>query len=284
MGTVGAGSVAGTGAQAAFEALNNAFLDGQQNLLALVRTECAADPERAVSILQAALKHITREGYECSDALAEALAALNGEGGRAAVAGASHDTPVKARTRTICVVGGDATAGTLGLWWSDYAGACDVVMLRRHGVTCRLNVADELAHADFPDSMPIAHVPMLDTMDHEDPEASTLCATWVSQLGDAVSLLRSYREQGASVNVSCQMGKNRSAAVLVAYLVRECGWEFAAAVSFLRSRNAMVCANPFLLRAVATFLNDTTTQIPLNSAGDGIGAWICFSPPGSPRS
>jgi hypothetical protein len=276
----------GSGVEAAFEALDGAFLEGQEQLLNAVKTVCKGDADRAHSILQATLKHIMRAGFECSDALAEAVAALAADVGRVPIGGASRDTQAAARTRTICVVGGDSSPGTLGLWWSDYKSACDVAMLRRHGVTCRLNVAEELVAAAFVDvdSMPIVHVPMYDTIDHEEPAESTLHGTWVSQLANAVSLLRSYREKGACVNVSCQMGKNRSAAVLVAYLVGECGWEFAAAVSFLRSKNAMVCANPFLLRAVAAFLNDTATQIPLNAAADGVGAWICFSPPGSPRS
>eukprot|EP00438_Fugacium_kawagutii_P012462 Skav233502 [mRNA] locus=scaffold2687:200066:204367:- [translate_table: standard] len=131
---------------------------------------------------------------------------------------------------------------------------------------------------------------------------------WAEQLGEALELLRSLRPNGASVNVSCQMGtwaaarleveprgelcggwqqrrdspcKNRSAAAILVWMCSEGGWKLEAAVEHLRSITALACGNPYLIDAVAKFLQ-VEVDIPLNDAGED-GHWICISPPGTPR-
>lgn len=64
------------------------------------------------------------------------------------------------------------------------------------------------------------------------------------------------------------------------WLCSECGWQLESAVEHLRSITALACGNPYLIDAVAKFL-EVQVDIPLNQAGDQ-GHWICISPPGSP--
>merc|ERR1719282_865364 len=178
------------------------------------------------------------------------------------------------------VVPGDGQPGTLGLWWSDFGGACCLEQLRAKGVTCRLNVAVEAVNKFPDDNLEIVHVPMEDIFDEE--RSQSALSTWVTQLGEACQILRNWRQTGAVVNVSCQMGKNRSGAICLAWLCKECGWGMEQAVEHLRNVTFLACANPHLLKAVSLFL-EVDAVVPLNPAGDG-GGWICISPPGTPRA
>jgi len=179
------------------------------------------------------------------------------------------------------VLGGEGAPGTLGLWWSDFEGAICEEQLRERGITHRLNLAAEAVNK-FPEGsgLPTRHIPMEDYFRNEsDPEVT---ATWMVQLGEILEVLRGWRREGAVVNVSCQMGKNRSGAAVLVWLCSECGWEVGPATERLREITALACGNPHLMRAVAEFLG-ADAEVPLNPAGDS-GGWVCISPPGSPRA
>jgi len=174
----------------------------------------------------------------------------------------------------------DGSPGTLALWWSDFGAACNAVQLRERKVTRRINVAAEaVGRLPRTDGIPTDDVAMIDVFD--DDEAPYAIATWVVQLREALRLMRGWREEGAVVNVNCQMGKNRSGAVCLVWLCSECGWQVEAAVEHLRNITALGLANPHLVKAVTELLG-VEAAIPLNPAGDG-GGWVCISPPGTPR-
>jgi len=182
------------------------------------------------------------------------------------------------------VVEGGGQPGELGVWWSDFETAMNSRKLREDcGVTHRLNVAAEAVsildkQAEEDPSLKTLHVPMEDTF-NTDGDLSEL---WPKQLKEALDILRSLRDEGAVVNINCQMGKNRSGAAVLLWLCCECGWQLEDAVQHLRSINTLACGNPHLLAVVAQIL-DSKVDIPLNPAGDG-GSWVCISPPGTPRA
>lgn len=170
----------------------------------------------------------------------------------------------------------------LNLYWSDFDTAIQAKRLQDDcGITRRLNIAIEVI-SKFPtedEGLHIVHIPMLDTFDMEEG----LSNEWPAQLQEAIDLLRAWRDEGATVNVSCQMGKNRSGAVILLWLCSECGWELEAAVHHLRDMNPLACGNPHLLAAMCQVLGVAEVKVPLNPAADG-GGWVCISPPGSPRA
>jgi len=108
-----------------------------------------------------------------------------------------------------------------------------------------------------------------------------LCDEWIAQFKEILKILCGWRDEGAVVNINCQMGKNRSGCVICLWLVKECGWNLKDAVDDLRAKNALACANPHLLVALGEVLG-VDGRMALNPAKDG-GGWVCISPPGSPR-
>uniref|UniRef100_A0A7S1R880 Tyrosine specific protein phosphatases domain-containing protein n=1 Tax=Alexandrium catenella TaxID=2925 RepID=A0A7S1R880_ALECA len=175
---------------------------------------------------------------------------------------------------------GDGQPGTLGLWWSDFEAADNVAQLREKGITHRLNVAAEAVGKFRDEGFETAHVPMQDVFDLESCE--DLLPIWKEQFAEVLRILREWREAGAVVNVSCQMGKNRSGCGVLLWLCAERGWKVEEAVEKLRGITSLACGNPHLIKAVLDFLQ-IQAEVPLNPAGDG-GGWVCISPPGSPRA
>lgn len=206
---------------------------------------------------------------------------MPGAGAQATPIGAPSAGPVMGRSshfKPRRVLEGDGRPGTLGLWWSDFETASDARRLREEcGITHRLNVAAEAEHKLLSCYLETLHVPMEDTFDID----GGISEAWAEQLAEILEKLRGLRNQGAVVNVNCNMGKNRSGAALVLWLCCECGWSFEEAVQYLRRMNTLACGNPHLLAAVGQLLG-TEARIPLNPAHDG-GGWVCISPPGSPR-
>jgi len=121
---------------------------------------------------------------------------------------------------------------------------------------------------------------MVDSFDEN--EAPANIEVWKEKLGQVMTILRAWREEGAVVNINCQMGKNRSGAACLVWLCSECGFSIEDAVDKCRGITAMACGNPHLLKAVAEYLK-VDAELPLNPAADG-GGWICISPPGTPRA
>lgn len=177
------------------------------------------------------------------------------------------------------VVPGEGKPGTLGLWWSDFEAARSAEQLRGNGITHRLNVAAEAVGKFQDDGIVTAHVPMQDVFDMDSSDEAI--AEWKVQFAEALSIMRGWREAGAVVNISCQMGKNRSGCSVMLWLCAECGWGVEEAATRLREITALACGNPHLVKAVSEFLG-VDASVPLNPAGDG-GGWVCISPPGSPR-
>jgi len=197
-------------------------------------------------------------------------------GGRGAAAASGSGAPPISRL----VLPGDGQPGSLSLWWSDFEAADNVAQLRERGVTHRLNCAAEAVGKFREESIPTAHVPMQDSFDIDTSEDAI--SIWKEQFEEVLRILREWREVGAVVNVSCQMGKNRSGCIVLLWLCAERGWKVEEGVEKLRGITALACANPHLVKAVGEFLH-VEAAVPLNPAGDG-GGWVCISPPGSPRA
>jgi len=193
---------------------------------------------------------------------------------------ASASSPALKKSRQPkLILDGEGKPGSLVLWWSDFQGAADETFLKEKGITHRLSVAAEIVgRLPEVEGIETVHVPMPDVFDDRDD----LHAQWVGQLKEALEIMLRWRERGAVVNVNCQMGKNRSGATLLVYLVTQCGWDLHEGVEQFRSINALACANPHLLMALGEVLG-VDGRVELNKAdGDG-GGWVCISPPGSPR-
>lgn len=196
------------------------------------------------------------------------------------------DAPSHFRPKLI--IDGNGDPGTLGVWWSDYDTAKESERLREHcGVTHRLNMAIEVVEK-MPEDVPSKegvvplkniHIPMEDSFD---PDVG-LCEAWPNQLHQVLHIMRGLRDEGAVVNINCQMGKNRSGAAVLIWLCAECGWSLEDAVKHLRNITALACGNPHLIKSVSDTLG-VSTYVPLNPAADGEGGWVCISPPGSPRA
>jgi hypothetical protein len=121
------------------------------------------------------------------------------------------------------------------------------------------------------------HVPMVDLFEID----GGICEEWPAQFEQILQILRSWRDEGITANINCQMGKNRSGAAVLLWLCCECGWELDPAIQHLRSITALACGNPHLVAAMSQLLQSAATA-PLNPAQDG-GGWVCLSPPGTPR-
>ena len=188
------------------------------------------------------------------------------------------------------VVAADGAAGTLGLYWSGVEGANRVDLLHAQGVTHRLNVAAECekALAQASSDLVTATVAMEDLAVEQLEDVVAAQAAWLEQLHEAIAQMRSWRDAAAaagvaaSVNVNCQMGKNRSGTVVAAWLCLEHGWELLAAVEHLRTLSSLALGNPHLNVTLAEVVGTPGVDVPLNPANDG-GSWVTFSPPGSPQ-
>jgi len=179
------------------------------------------------------------------------------------------------------VLPGDGHPGTLGIWWSDFEAAHRIEQLRANGITHRLNVAAEAINHFEDDGLETVHVPMEDIFAQD--VSADLLDQWCEQFEQVLIILRSWCKLGAIVNISCQMGKNRSGCCCLVWLCAECGWRLDEGVEMLRDITALACGNPHLVTAVANLVGAYDVDVPLNPAGDG-GGWVCISPPTSPRA
>lgn len=135
----------------------------------------------------------------------------------------------------------DTASGKLGITWSSLQGASRVDLLLANGVTHRLNVAAECERTlPASDQFVTATVAMRDLQHEQMTDAQEAAAVWVEQLKECMVLLRGWQAVGAesgsavNVNINCQMGKNRSGAVVAAWLCIEHGWGLLSAVDHLR--------------------------------------------------
>merc|ERR1719183_627136 len=98
----------------------------------------------------------------------------------------------------------------LNLWWSDFDTAVQARRLREEcGITHRINVAREAVpkFSSADDAfVKTVHVPMTDSFSPDEG----LCKEWPSQLQEALEILRAWRDEGVTANVSCQMGARSS--------------------------------------------------------------------------
>jgi len=170
------------------------------------------------------------------------------------------------------------------MWWSDFETANQLKQLHEScGVTHRLNCAAEVVHkfseVDGDARLPVEtiHVPMEDKFDDDDDVKEV----WREQMEQGLEILRRLRDEGAVVNINCQMGKNRSGCMVLLWLCSECGWKLHEAAEHIRVVTAIAVANPYMLLVVNRILG-VNEVLPLNEAGEQ-GGWIMISPPGSPR-
>lgn len=239
----------------------------------------------ATMVAEAIAQKLMCEPCGCSDDLANASV----EWGVADLAGTAAAKPPftvptpqeqmkQAAKMPVFVQGANGSPNTLGLYWSSFECALHVPGLVQLGITHRLNLAAGLVDKFDRSKGTIMtfHIPMQDQLDQEGQQRHV----WADQIGQAVAVLRSLKAEGAVVNVSCKMGKNRSGVVLLAWLVVEEGWEFESAVIFLRDKVPLACGNPYLLSALTDYLQ-IDHPIPLCPAPGG-GGWVSLSPPGSP--
>ena len=274
-----------------------------QALDTAARAGAEADPPVARNLLRQQLVELRNSAHEPARAtaaedasagfkyLGAIIRALDAALGVAPIVRAAAASAPGRPTALRVLAGEGGKPGTLGLYWSNWEAARDANALIAQGITHRLNVAAEAVSSlskDDGDGLVTAHVRMEDRYheDHGDSaeDAQEAIAIWASQLQQCLAQLRRWREDGAVVNINCQMGKNRSGAAVAMWLIAEAGWELLPTVTHLREISSLSLGNPHLNVALAEALQlPPGVTVPLNPATDG-GSFVCISPPGSPKA
>lgn len=104
-----------------------------------------------------------------------------------------------------------------------------------------------------PDSQTVAHCLWRPVFDG-DTEPSL---PW---LRETVAFVTEQRRAGRVTFVHCLAGTNRSATVVIAYLMLERGWSRDAALAHLQKRRPLVQPNPEMMRLLAEWQRDISSQ------------------------
>jgi protein-tyrosine phosphatase len=111
----------------------------------------------------------------------------------------------------------------------------EVECLRGAGITHVLNVAKEVdpTHHEGLEGFTAMHIPLVD--DHRE--------NIVEHLEAACAFIESAKTEGGRVLVHCRRGISRSPAIVVGYLMRQDGFEFDAAVEYVKARRLCTSLN-----------------------------------------
>jgi hypothetical protein len=135
------------------------------------------------------------------------------------------------------------------LYIGSYHSACDDKFLRECDIQVIVNCGYELINK-FPTTMIYKKIPLDDVDDSPLGE----------YLDSAVKFIHEQLESGKNVLVHCMMGKSRSAAIVIAYLLyrstidKSLGLDsLQKAYLFLKSRRPIVSPNPGFMKSLALF-------------------------------
>jgi hypothetical protein len=118
------------------------------------------------------------------------------------------------------------------LFIGDYSAACDRDIIASNQIRAIVNCGYELKNV-FQVTVAYKTLPLDDTDD----------APLLEYVSDATKFINDHRMQGENVLVHCMMGKSRSAAVAMAYLIQNRQLQVQEAFDFLKSKRSVVQPN-----------------------------------------
>ncbi|XP_029626099.1 protein phosphatase Slingshot homolog 1 [Salmo trutta] len=126
----------------------------------------------------------------------------------------------------------------LGSEWN----ASNLEELQNSGVQYILNVTREIDNF-FPGVFEYHNIRVYDE------EATDLLAYW----NDTYKFISRARKAGAKCLVHCKMGVSRSASTVIAYAMKEYGWDLERAFNFVKERRAVTKPNPSFMRQLEEY-------------------------------
>ena len=118
------------------------------------------------------------------------------------------------------------------LYLGSYKNASDIKGLNVLNIKYVLNCASECVSLYEP-NIKMCHLKLIDH-----PEFNIL-----PFLGKAVSFIKEAKDNGCNCLVHCQMGISRSASCVIAYFIKELGYNVFTAFQFIKRRRNIVCPN-----------------------------------------
>ena len=118
------------------------------------------------------------------------------------------------------------------LYLGSYKNASDLKGLSVLNIKYVLNCASECVSIYEP-NIKMCHLKLIDH-----PEFNIL-----PFLGKAVSFIKEAKDNGCNCLVHCQMGISRSASCVIAYFIKELGYNMFTAFQFIKRRRKVVCPN-----------------------------------------
>lgn len=118
------------------------------------------------------------------------------------------------------------------LYLGSYKNASDIKGLSVLNIKYVLNCASECVSLYEP-NIKMCHLKLIDH-----PEFNIL-----PFLGKAVSFIKEAKDNGCNCLVHCQMGISRSASCVIAYFIKELGYNVFTAFQFIKRRRNIVCPN-----------------------------------------
>ncbi|XP_042167492.1 protein phosphatase Slingshot homolog 2 isoform X2 [Oncorhynchus tshawytscha] len=126
----------------------------------------------------------------------------------------------------------------LGSEWN----ASNLEELQNSGVQYILNVTREIDNF-FPGVFEYHNIRVYDE------EATDLLAYW----NDTYKFISRARKAGAKCLVHCKMGVSRSASTVIAYAMKEYGWDLERAFNYVKERRAVTKPNPSFMRQLEEY-------------------------------
>ncbi|KAF1799466.1 protein-tyrosine phosphatase-like protein, partial [Mucor lusitanicus] len=130
------------------------------------------------------------------------------------------------------------------LYLGAYYNALNATQLSRHGITCVINVASEVSIVSLPQHIEYHHIKWT----HSQLDLAA------SGFERAVALIRTAHDRRHTVMVHCQQGIERSAALVVAFVMKSTrytlagqNWSFDRAFNFVREKAPKIRPNMELL-------------------------------------
>ncbi|XP_072301921.1 protein phosphatase Slingshot homolog 2b isoform X2 [Eucyclogobius newberryi] len=126
----------------------------------------------------------------------------------------------------------------LGSEWN----ASNLEELQNSGVQCILNVTREIDNF-FPGLFEYHNIRVYDE------EATDLLAYW----NDTYKFIARAKKAGSKCLVHCKMGISRSAATVIAYAMKEYGWDLNKAFDYVKERRTVTKPNPSFMRQLEEY-------------------------------
>lgn len=121
-----------------------------------------------------------------------------------------------------------------GLWIGDHLAAADVRWLKEKRITAVINCTRSQGFAQGANLKQAIRVPVRDNLD------PTEIKKMRKYLGPVVEKLREWLPYH-NILVHCYAGRQRSTAVVIAYLIRYGGFELDEVIELLQTKRSMVC-------------------------------------------